>query len=49
VDDPRLPRMLYFFLVLVCLLMMAYYYPRMPQRMASHFTAEGYPDGWQSR
>ena len=48
-DDPRLPRLLYIFLILVCLLMMAYYYPQMPQRMASHFAADGRANGWQSR
>ena len=48
-DDPRLPRFLYAFLILVCLLMMAYYYPQMPQRMASHFAADGSVNGWQSR
>ena len=48
-DDPRLPRLLYIFLILVCLLMMAYYYPQMPQRMASHFAADGSVNGWQSR
>lgn len=48
-DDPRLPRLLYAFLMLVCLLMMAYYYPQMPQRMASHFAADGRANGWQSR
>ena len=47
--DPRLPRFLYAFLILVCLLMMAYYYPQMPQRMASHFGADGRVNGWQSR
>ncbi|HWN75401.1 MAG TPA: DUF1648 domain-containing protein [Candidatus Udaeobacter sp.] len=47
--DPRLPRFLYAFLILVCLLMMAYYYPQMPQRMASHFAADGRVNGWQSR
>jgi uncharacterized membrane protein len=41
--------MLYVFLVLVCLLMMGYYYPLMPQRMAAHFAANGYPNGWQPR
>jgi len=48
-DDPRLPRMLYVFLVLVCMLMLAYYYPRMPQRMAAHFAADGHVNGWQPR
>ena len=47
--DPRLPRRLYLFLVLVCLLMLGYYYPQMPQRMASHFAADGSPNGWQPR
>jgi len=49
VNDPRLPRFLYMFLLLAGLLMMAYYYPQMPQRMASHFAADGSPNGWQSR
>jgi uncharacterized membrane protein len=48
-DDPRLPRFLYTFLFLACLLMMAYYYPQMPRRMASHFAADGRANGWQSR
>jgi len=49
VDDSRIPRFLYGFLFLACLLMMAYYYPKMPQRMASHFAADGSVNGWQSR
>jgi uncharacterized membrane protein len=49
VDDPRLPRLLYAFLAVVWLLMMAYYYPQMPERMASHFAADGSVNGWQSR
>ena len=48
-DDPRLPRYIYMFLVLAGLLMAAYYYPRMPERMASHFAGDGRPNGWQSR
>ena len=48
-DDPRLPRFLYAFLFLAGLLMMAYYYPQMPARMASHFAADGRVNGWQSR
>ena len=48
-SDPRLPRSIYIFLVLVGLLMSAYYYPRMPERMASHFAGDGRPNGWQPR
>jgi len=48
-DDPRLPRFLYTFLALFGLLMAAYYYPRMPVRMASHFAGDGRPNGWQPR
>ena len=48
-DDPRLPRLLCGFLLLGGLGMMAYYYPQMPQRMAAHFAADGYPNGWQPR
>lgn len=48
-EDPRIPRFLYAFLFLACLLMMSYYYPQMPQRMASHFAADGSANGWQSR
>jgi uncharacterized membrane protein len=49
VDDSRLPRSVYMVLFLANLLIMAYYYPQMPQRMASHFAADGRVNGWQSR
>ena len=49
VDDPRLARRMYFILLVIGLLMMAYYYPQMPRRMASHFAADGRANGWQSR
>ena len=48
-DDQRLPRMMYFVLLFSGLLMMAYYYPQMPERMASHFDAGGRVNGWQPR
>lgn len=48
-DDPRLPRLFYALLALLGLLMAAYYYPRMPERMASHFAADGHANGWQPR
>ena len=48
-DDPRLPRLLYFLLLFAGLLTAAYYYPQMPQRMASHFAADGHPNGRMPR
>ena len=30
-------------------LQMVYFWPRMPERMASHFGISGKPDGWMSR
>jgi uncharacterized membrane protein len=44
-----LPRLLYIFLFLAGLLLVAYYYPQMPLRMASHFAADGRPNGWMPR
>jgi uncharacterized membrane protein len=49
VDDPRLPRFIYAFLLLTGITMAAYYHPQMPSRMASHFAADGRANGWQSR
>lgn len=39
------------FLILVALsaLQMAYYYPALPDRVASHFGAGGEPNGWSSK
>ena len=35
--------------VLVHLLQWVYYYPQLPQKMATHFNASGKADGWMSR
>ncbi len=48
-DDPRLPRFAYWFLLLTGITMVGYYFPQMPHRMASHFAADGRANGWQSR
>lgn len=48
-NDARWPRFFYILLVFLGLLMAAYYYPRMPERMASHFAGDGRPNGWQPR
>jgi len=40
-----------FFIILisVCVLQIVYYWPLMPERMASHFDGSGNPNGWSSR
>ena len=40
-----------FFIILisVCVLQLVYYWPLMPERMASHFDGAGKPNGWTSR
>ena len=48
-DDPRLPRFFYLVLLFASLAMFVYYYPQMPPRMASHFAADGHPNGWMPR
>jgi uncharacterized membrane protein len=40
---------MYFTALIIGVLMMAYYYPQMPHRMASRFDAAGRVNGWQSR
>src|ERR1700759_531155 len=45
-NDPRLPRFVYFLLFILGLLNWARIYPQLPARMASHFDAYGTPNGW---
>jgi uncharacterized membrane protein len=33
----------------VTIIQMAYFYPRLPERLATHFGPSGYPDGWASK
>jgi uncharacterized membrane protein len=35
--------------VLIGLSLQAYYWPQMPERMATHFGMNGHPNGWMSR
>ena len=48
-NDPRLPRTLYFVILLMGLLQWVRVYPLLPERMASHFSFDGTPNGWQSK
>jgi uncharacterized membrane protein len=48
-NDSRFPVLLYFLMLAFGLLHWAHVYPRLPERMASHFTATGAPNGWQPK
>lgn len=45
----KLPALLLIAVFVVAVAQSAYYYPRLPERVASHFGASGAADGWQSR
>ena len=42
-------RYLFFGLVAIALLQSAFYYPQLPQEMASHFDGAGVANDWSSR
>ena len=41
--------LIFIFLVGLCLAHAAYYYPLLPERVASHFGGSGRPDAWSSK
>ena len=45
----RLSRMILIFLIGVFVSQCVYYYPNLPQLMASHFDGAGVPNGWMSK
>jgi uncharacterized membrane protein len=46
-NTPRLPQWVYGLLLLCGAIGAAHYYMLLPERMASHFSADGTPNGWQ--
>jgi uncharacterized membrane protein len=48
-SNTRLPNSLFFVLALVATWQYAYYSPRLPEVLASHFAANGAVNGWQSK
>ena len=48
-NDPRFPKILYFLLLVAGLLQWVRYYPLLPEKMASHFSFDGMPNGWQPK
>lgn len=45
----RIARIIIYFLIGVLLAQCVYYYPSLPEKMASHFDAAGNADGWMSK
>ena len=48
-NDSRLPTAIYFLLLLFGIVYFAQIYPQLPDRMASHFAADGTPNGWSPK
>jgi uncharacterized membrane protein len=48
-NDPRLPTLLFCFLLLLGILQCVHVYPQLPNVMASHFTGRGVPNGFQPK
>ena len=48
-NSSRLPVLIYFLLLILGLLHWVSVYSQLPDTMASHFAANGTPNGWQSR
>ena len=45
----RIPRILFFAIVLLAIAQCAHDYPLLPDRLASHFGASGIPNGWMTK
>jgi uncharacterized membrane protein len=45
----RIPRILFFAIVLVAVAQCTHDYPLLPDRLASHFGASGMPNGWMTK
>jgi uncharacterized membrane protein len=48
-EDRKVGEKLFWLLVVAAALHMIYYYPLLPERVASHFDGSGRPDGWSGK
>lgn len=48
-DKMNLPKAILFFLISLFLSQIVYYYPNLPEKVASHFDVFGEADGWMSK
>ncbi len=45
----KVSKMVFTILLILCIAQVAYYYPLLPAKVASHFGASGRPDAWASK
>src|SRR5580658_3464151 len=48
-SDTQLPKSIFFAIILVALAQGAYNFSLLPDRLASHFSASGVPNGWMTK
>jgi uncharacterized membrane protein len=48
-NNSRLPALVFLLMLVLAVLQWVRVYPQLPERMASHFAANGRPNGWQSK
>lgn len=48
-NDSRFPALFFLLLLALAMLQWVHAYPQLPDRMASHFSANGTPNGWQPK
>lgn len=48
-SDPRIPKNIFFVILAAGLLQFLHDFPLLPERMASHFAASGYANGWMTK
>ena len=48
-DSLKTARFIFYSVLLLLLIQTIYYYPKLPEQMASHFNASGQPDDWTGK
>jgi serine/threonine-protein kinase len=48
-NNSKYPLLIYYFVVIISLVIPAFYFNRLPEEIASHFNASGRADGWMNK